>query len=215
MPSTEDAQTANYTIIEVNIICLRTYSTSQFCLNILQKHCHPDIPVFILQILHFGMMHAPPPNPTHNYWVTNMVSSSTTTMSPTGFSSEGEEAEETPTSSIGPPRKKKHTNSKYQSEWSHKYSIKCSGRGETFAYCSVCNVDFSVAGGGVFQVKRHCQSKKHSSRAKELNHHVKIDSLVTHQAQDQVTHAELYFARVYQVTPASVIRLLKQFNLIF
>ena len=103
-------------------------------------------------------------------------------------------------------------NSKYQSEWSHKYSMKCSGRGETFAYCSVCNVDFSVAGGGVFQVKHHCQSKKHSSRAKELNHHVKIDSLVTHQAQDQVTRAELYFARVHQVTAASVIRLLKQFN---
>ena len=108
------------------------------------------------------MMHAPPPNPTHNYWVTNMVSSSTTTMSPTGFSSEGEEAEETPTSSIGPPRKKiKHMDSKYQSEWSHKYSMKRSGRGETFAYCSVYNVDFSVAGGGVFQVKRYCQSKKH------------------------------------------------------
>ena len=69
-----------------------------------------------------------------------------------------------------------------------------------------------MAGGGVFQVKRHCQSKKHSSRAKELNHHVKIDSLVSHQAQDQVTHGELYFARVYQVSAASVIRLLKQFN---
>ena len=124
-----------------------------------------------------------------------MASSSTTTMSSTGFSSEGEEAEETPTSSIGPPRKKiKHMDSKYQSEWSHKYSMKRSGRGETFAYCSVYNVDFSVAGGGVLQVKLHCQSKKHSSRAKELNH-AKIDSLVTHQVQDQVTRAELYFAR--------------------
>ena len=125
-----------------------------------------------------------------------MASSSTTTMSSTSFSSEGEEAEETPTSSIGPPRKKiKHVDSKYQSEWSHKYGMKHSGRRETFAYGSVCNVDFSVAGGGVFQVKRHCQSKKHSSRAKELNHHAKIDSLVTHQVQDQVTRAELYFAR--------------------
>ena len=46
-------------------------------------------------------------------------------MSSTSFSSEGEEAEETPTSSIGPPRKKiKHVDSKYQSEWSHKYGMK-------------------------------------------------------------------------------------------
>ena len=73
--------------------------------------------------------------------------------------------------------------------------MKCSGRGETFAYCSVCNVDFSVAGGGDFQVTCHCQSKKHDNRSKELKHHAKIDLLVTHQAQDQITCAELYFAR--------------------
>ena len=94
-----------------------------------------------------------------------MASSSTTTMSSTGFSSESEEAEENVRKHI------KHMDSKYQSEWSHKYGMKRSSRGETFAYCSVCNVDFSVAGGGVFQVKCHCQSKKHSSRTKELNRH--------------------------------------------
>ena len=33
----------------------------------------------------------------------------------------------------------------------------------TFAFCTVCNVDFSVAGGGVHEVKRHCSSAKHKS----------------------------------------------------
>ena len=102
--------------------------------------------------------------------------SSSSLSSSTGrhtFNSEScEEAEETATSSYTPPRKKvKDVDSKYQPEWSRKYGIKCSRRGETFAYCSVCNVDFSVAGGGVFQVKRHCESIKHNSRARELNEH--------------------------------------------
>ena len=33
----------------------------------------------------------------------------------------------------------------------------------TFAFCPVCNVDFSVAGGGVHEVQRHCSSAKHKS----------------------------------------------------
>ena len=43
-------------------------------------------------------------------------------------------------------------------------------------------------------MKRHCESIKHSSRARELNEHPKIDSLGTQQTQDQITRAELYFA---------------------
>ena len=72
--------------------------------------------------------------------------------------------------------------------------MKCSSRGETFAFCTVCSVDFSVAGGGVFQVKRHCQSRKHVNRAGELNDHPIIDFIVIRQAHDQITRAELYFA---------------------
>ena len=103
-----------------------------------------------------------------------------------------------PDSPLFPPSKKvkRHVDSKYQSEWLYKYRMRRSDRGETYAYCAVCNVDFSVAGGGVFQVKWHCQSKKHSSRIQELNDHPKIDSLVTQtKHHDQVTCAELYFTR--------------------
>ena len=38
-----------------------------------------------------------------------------------------------------------------------------SRKGATFAFCTVCNVDFSVAGGGVHEVKRHCSIAKHKS----------------------------------------------------
>ena len=57
------------------------------------------------------------------------------------------------------PRKKvkRHVDSKYQHEWSTKYRMSL---GDTFAHCTLCQIDFSVAGGGVHQVKRHCESKK-------------------------------------------------------
>lgn len=50
-----------------------------------------------------------------------------------------------------------------------------STKGETFAFCKVCNVDFSVAGGGVHQVKRHCRNKKHTNKMKDLRAQPKID----------------------------------------
>ena len=67
--------------------------------------------------------------------------------------------------------------------------------GETYAFCVVCNVDFSIAGG---EVKRHCESKKHSNKLKELNDQPTIQTLVTHHSDSlsyQVSCAELYFAR--------------------
>ena len=44
-----------------------------------------------------------------------------------------------------------------------------SDKGETYTFCMVCSVDFSIAGGDVYQVKRHCESKKHSNKLKELS----------------------------------------------
>ena len=34
-------------------------------------------------------------------------------------------------------------------------------KGSSCAYCNTCGVDFAVAGGGVHEVKRHIQTKKH------------------------------------------------------
>ena len=96
------------------------------------------------------------------------------------------------------PRKKQkhHIDSKYQHEWSSKYRMKPSRLGETYAYCTVCNIDFSVAGGGVFQVKRHCESKRHISSMKGISHQSTIhEALSSHKKnealKEQVTSAEL------------------------
>lgn len=112
--------------------------------------------------------------------------------------------EDSPPGSPREPRRKKycHVDSKYQSEWSFQYRMKRSKKGETYAFCTVCNMDFSVAGGGVHQVKRHCQNKKHTNLMKELKGHPTIqEALMSSHAEaaqhfrDQVTCAELYFAR--------------------
>ena len=87
-------------------------------------------------------------------------SSSSSTCSKLTFSSNSSECGEGEAGTTGlgslafPPRKKvkRHVDSKYQSEWLDKFRMRRSDRSETYAYCIVCNVDFSVAG-GVFQVK--------------------------------------------------------------
>ena len=46
--------------------------------------------------------------------------------------------------------------------------MKQSKNGTTYAYCTVCNCDFSVAGGGVYEVKWHCNSVKHTKLLKDI-----------------------------------------------
>ena len=87
--------------------------------------------------------------------------------------------------------------SNYQAEWSCKYRMRCSDKGETYAFCEVCGVDFSVAGGSVDQVKRHCKNKKHSSKLM-VSAQPTMQMLMTQQCQtlgDRVTCTELYFTK--------------------
>ena len=91
-----------------------------------------------------------------------------------------------------------HVKSKYQSEWSYKYRMKPSSIGESYIFCTVCQLDFSIAGGGMHQVKRHCQSKRHTDRMKDMKRQptlqASLKNTATQTFQDQVNCAELYFA---------------------
>ena len=68
---------------------------------------------------------------------------------------------------VTPPKKKvaRHVSSKWQAEWA-KFGMASSKKGSSYAFCTVCNCDISVAGGGVHEVKRHCSSKKHTDNQK-------------------------------------------------
>ena len=97
---------------------------------------------------------------------------------------------------------RRHINSKYQAQWSTKFlGIKRSSKGATFAFCSLCGVDISIAGGGVHQIKRHCANKKHCTRVFETTSQRQptISATCTTQSQlklaEEVCRAELCFAR--------------------
>ena len=40
-----------------------------------------------------------------------------------------------------------------------------SKKGVSYVHCNICGSDFSVASGGIHEVKRHAESKKHSELA--------------------------------------------------
>ena len=97
-----------------------------------------------------------------------------------------------------PPLRQKrprHTRSKWQATWA-KYRLKSSKKGTTYAYCTVCSSDFSVSGGGVHDVKRHCKSVKHTKLLKDIEAQPSISSSLTTSTptlNEQVRTAELYF----------------------
>ena len=70
--------------------------------------------------------------------------------------------------------------------------------GESYVFCTVCQIDFLIAGGGVHQVKRHCQSKRHTDRMKDMKRQptlqASLKNTATQTFRDQVNCAELYFA---------------------
>ena len=49
-----------------------------------------------------------------------------------------------------------------------------SWRGSTYVYWKVCDTDFTVAGGGVHEVKRHMETKKHQENAKCMENQLTI-----------------------------------------
>ena len=73
-----------------------------------------------------------------------------------------------------------------------------SRKGLTFAFCTVRNIDFSVAGGGIHEVKRHCSSAKHKSFLDGVLAQpcITSESVLQKAAfKDKVMKSELSFAR--------------------
>ena len=94
----------------------------------------------------------------------------------------------------GPSSKKAKRSCKWQPEWK-RYHMTESKRGISYAYCGICRADFSVASGGINEVKRHTESKKHKELATGMAGQSTIrSSLTRYSVTDQVTVAEVYFS---------------------
>ena len=104
-------------------------------------------------------------------------------------------AESTSSTSAGPVPKKPRRSSTWQPELT-RYNMTASRKGPTYAHCKVCDTDFAVAGGGVHEVKRHMETKKHKENAKGMANQSTIESALSrskNSLEDDISAAELYF----------------------
>ena len=74
-----------------------------------------------------------------------------------------------------------------------------SKKGATHVYCKLCQTDISIASGGVYDVRRHVDGKKHKEYARSVASQVPIkaalqSSSASASVDRQVTVAEVYFA---------------------
>jgi hypothetical protein len=88
--------------------------------------------------------------------------------------------------------------SKYRAEWS-KCGLKPSKKGATYAYCPLCQVDISVAGGGKADVDRHLKTTKHVNMLQQMETQPSLSTFMadshSRNVEDQATRAEVYFAK--------------------
>ena len=73
-----------------------------------------------------------------------------------------------------------------------------SRKGASFAFCTLCSVDFCIGGGGVHEVKRHCESAKHKCNLEGMESQPSISSAMAKASKDseseKVMKSKLYFA---------------------
>ena len=94
----------------------------------------------------------------------------------------------------GPSSKKAKRVCKWQPEWK-RYHLTESNKGATYVSCTICRADFSVASGGLHEVKRHIESKKHKELASGMTSQPTLASSFSRSCMtDQVTVAEIYFS---------------------
>eukprot|EP00117_Sycon_ciliatum_P001315 scpid104106/ scgid7025/ len=68
---------------------------------------------------------------------------------------------------MGKISEKKKVASKWQPSWT-KFRMKESRKGPNFVYCTVCQVDVNISGGGVHEIKRHMDTNKHSKALRDV-----------------------------------------------
>ena len=87
-------------------------------------------------------------------------------------------AESVSSISAGPASMKPKRSSKWQPEWA-RYNMTASHKGATYAHYKVRDTNFTVAGDGVHEVKRHMKTKKHNMNAKGMANQSTIQSALS------------------------------------
>lgn len=89
----------------------------------------------------------------------------------------------THTSSSTPPRKKQRRMQKYRVEWEKANDWVEKVRENSYkAHCTVCRRVFSIAHGGVADLKQHALSDGHKKNTRDTTRRRTLDQFVVHQA---------------------------------
>lgn len=96
-----------------------------------------------------------------------------------------------------PQEKKRKAATKFNSSHSSMFPfMKPSQKGETFAFCAVCNVNISVASGGRDDIKKHVEGQKHLSAVRESSTPIqKVSSYFSKSEDLSVIKAEVLWTQ--------------------
>ena len=88
---------------------------------------------------------------------------------------------------------------RYKADWS-RYRMKPSKKSASHAFCTVCNVDISIAAGGKNDVERHLKSAKHVDGLSKGKSQPTLSTFMAQTSasktvEDQAMAAEIYFAK--------------------
>ena len=99
----------------------------------------------------------------------------------------------------GPGPSKKHKwECKYQQEWGAS-SMTVSRKGSTFAHCTLCITDISIAHGGVNDAKKHLTTSKHQEVVRASGCQRNLETFFQfpeNVMEDAVTRSEILFANL-------------------
>ena len=95
-------------------------------------------------------------------------------------------------------RGKRKRSCKWSIDWK-RYYMTPSKKGVSYVCCTLCHTEFSIASGGIHDVRRHAEGKKHREFARSVSSQVPIkaalqSSSATASVDRQVTAAEVYFS---------------------
>lgn len=81
----------------------------------------------------------------------------------------------------------------------YKCGLKPSKKGATYAFCTICNGDVCVAGGGKNDVDCHLRTAKHVNLLSQMQSQPSSSSFIAEShaksIEDQAMRAEIYFAK--------------------
>jgi hypothetical protein len=95
-------------------------------------------------------------------------------------------------------RGKRKRSCKWSADWK-RYHMTPSNKGASYVCCALCQTDISIASGGIHDVRRHTEGKKHREYARSVASQVPIraalqSSSAAASVDRQVTVAEVYFS---------------------